>query len=98
MSKTKKSTQPPLLIGEYVHIEIEGMELENVYIIPRNALRDDSSIWLASNEDKLEIRVVKTLWRDTENVILREGLKPGDRLIVSDLAAPVTGMALRVAK
>jgi RND family efflux transporter MFP subunit len=95
-SNTGEDNQAPLLIGEYLHVDIEGRELENVYRIPRHALRDDSSLWIASNEDKLEIRQIKTLWRDTETVILREGLNQGDRLIVSDLAAPIEGMDLKV--
>ena len=98
MSKMKESTQPPLLIGEYLHVSIEGKSLENVYRIPRYALRDNSRIWIASDKDKLEIRDIKTLWRDTESVVIKEGLEPGDRLIVSDLAAPVDGMALQVAQ
>ncbi len=46
----------PLLIGEYVRMEIEGRQLKNVYRIPRTALRDNTRIWLVSNDGKLEIR------------------------------------------
>jgi RND family efflux transporter MFP subunit len=97
-SKSGEDNQPPLLIGEYVHTDIEGRALESVYRIPRHALRDNSNIWLVSDENKLEIREVKALWRDTETVLLREGLRPGDQLIVSDLAAPINGMDLKVAQ
>lgn len=96
--KAKEKYQLPLLIGEYVRIEIEGRELQNVYRIPRSALRDDSSIWIASDDGRLEIRSVKTLWRDAQTVLLREGLEPNSRLIVSDLAAPVHGMPVKIAK
>ena len=96
--KVKGKYQLPLLIGEYVRIEIEGRELQNVYRIPRSALRDDSSIWIASDDDKLEIRSVKTLWRDAQTVLLGEGLEPNSRLIVSNLAAPVNGMPVQIAE
>jgi multidrug efflux pump subunit AcrA (membrane-fusion protein) len=56
--KAKEKYQLPLLIGEYIRIEIEGRELQNAYRIPRSALRDDSNIWIASDEDRLEIRRV----------------------------------------
>jgi RND family efflux transporter MFP subunit len=88
---------PPLLIGEYVRMEIEGRQLKGVYRIPRAALRDNTRIWLASNEGKLEIRTVETLWRDAQTVLLTDGLQPGEQLIVSDLAKPVNGMPLQVA-
>lgn len=92
-----EKTHPPLLIGEYVRLEIEGRQLQNVYRIPRTALRDNASIWLVSDEDKLEIRTVETLWRDAQSVLLTGGLQPGERLIVSDLSKPVNGMPLQVA-
>jgi len=96
--KIKGKYQLPLLIGEYVRIEIEGRELQNVYRIPRSALRDDSNIWIASDDGRLEIRSVKTLWRDAQTVVLAEGLEPNSRLIVSDLAVPVNGMPVKVAE
>ncbi len=89
--------RPPLLIGEYVRLEIEGRWLQNVYRIPRTTLRDNTSIWLVSSEDKLEIRSVETLWRDAQTVLLTDGLQPDERLIVSDLSKPVDGMPLQVA-
>jgi RND family efflux transporter MFP subunit len=88
--------QPPLLIGEYVRVEIEGRQLKGVYRIPRTALRDDARIWIAAGQGKLEIRTVQTLWRDAQTVLLREGLQPEERLIVSDLPTPVQGMPLQI--
>jgi hypothetical protein len=38
------------------------------------------------------------LWRDAKTVLLREGLKPDDQLIVSDLPAPINGMPVQVNK
>ena len=96
--KTKEKYQLPLLIGEYVRIEIEGRKLQNVYRIPRSALRDGSNIWMATDDGRLEIRSVKTLWRDAQTVLLGEGLEPNSRLIVSDLAAPVNGMPVQIAE
>jgi RND family efflux transporter MFP subunit len=88
---------PPLLIGEYVRMEIEGRQLKNVYRIPRTALRDNTRIWLVSNDGKLEIRTIETLWRDAQSVLLTDGLQPGEQLIVSDLSKPMDGMPLQVA-
>jgi hypothetical protein len=90
--------QPALLIGEYVRIEIQGRELQNVFRIPRTALRDDSMIWVVNKDSNLDIRRVGTLWRDTKTVLLGEGLEPGDQLIVSDLPAPINGMPVQVDK
>jgi RND family efflux transporter MFP subunit len=91
-------SRPPLLIGEYVRSHIQGRELQNVFRVPRSALRDNTSLWIASKDGKLEIRSVQTLWRDAQTVLLREGIQPGDQLIVSELATPIDGMPLQVAE
>ncbi len=96
--KATEDNQLPLLIGEYVRIEIAGRQLQNVYRIPRAALRDDANLWIVSADGKLDIRKVEIVWRDARTVLLREGLEPGDRLIVSDLASPILGMPVQVAE
>jgi RND family efflux transporter MFP subunit len=94
-SKTA-SDRPPLLIGDYVRVEIEGRRLDGVFAVPRTVLRDNDTVWLVDDAGKLEIRKVTPVWRDAETVLLRDHLKAGDRLVVSDLSAPVEGMELRV--
>lgn len=94
--RTPDRDRPPLIIGEYVSLEIEGRQLENVYSIPREALRDNDSIWLAKDDGRLEIHDVNTVWRNAQIVLVRDGLKPGDRLIISNIPAPVDGMSVKV--
>ena len=96
--KTAGKSQLPLLIGEYVRIEIEGRQLQNVYRIPRAALRDDANLWVVSADGKLDIRKVEIIWRDAQTVLLREGLEPDDRLIVSELSSPIPGMPVQIAE
>lgn len=93
---SSNQNRTPLLIGEYVRVKILGRKLDNVFQIPRTALKDNSSIWIVGENQTLEIRKVRTVWRDADVVLLKDGLKPGERLIVSDLSAPVEGMAVRV--
>ena len=92
-----KQHRPPLLIGEYVRVKIQGRKLDNVFQIPRPALRDDSNVWIVGEKDTLEIRKVSPIWRDADIVLLGNELKSGERLVISDLAAPVAGMTIRVA-
>lgn len=94
--KSQEKKQPMLLIGEYVRVQIEGEELKNVYRIPRPALRNDTEVWIVDEENKLAIRSVKTIWRDEGSVVLQDGFRSGETLVVSDLAAPVAGMPVRV--
>jgi hypothetical protein len=86
----------PLLIGDYVRVEIHGRRIDGVYRIPRSALRDNTRVWVATDQDRLSIRTVAVAWRDAETVLVQRGVAPGERLIISDLPAPVAGMALRI--
>ena len=81
----------PLLLGEYVRADIDGRVLSEVFSIPRNALRENGQIWLAT-DSKLDIRTVNVLWRDAERVLLQNDVTDGEQLIISDLTAPINGM------
>lgn len=92
----KEREGQPLVIGEYVRVEIEGKELHDVFRIPRTALHNDREIWVATEEGILAIHPVEIVWRDKTHVLVRDGLQDGDLLIVSSLAVPVDGMAVRI--
>ena len=92
----QKTKRPPLLIGDYVRVEIEGHELKDVIKIPRTALRDNSNVWIASDDGHLLIRQVKVVWRYPEYVLLKDGFNENEQLIVSDLATPVEGMVVLI--
>ena len=94
--KLAGSRVPPLLIGEYVRVEIEGRKLEDVFVVPRTALRDNDTVWMFSEDSTLEIRKVSPIWRDAETVVLENEVQAGDRLVVSGLPAPVAGMKVRM--
>ena len=86
--------RPPMLLGEFVRVAIEGRPVASAFRIPRAALRDNASVWIAATDNTLGVRTVTALCRDKETVLVASGLSPGDRLIVSNLAAPARGMAL----
>lgn len=86
----------PMILGDYVTVHIQGRTLKSVIELPRTALRDDNTVWLYDNA-RLQIRPVTLSWKDDQRVYVQEGLTAGDRVIVSDLAIPVRGMALKLA-
>jgi RND family efflux transporter MFP subunit len=96
--KEKSTSAPPLLIDDYVRVEIEGSLLDDVFAIPRTALRDQDTIWLVDDNMALDIRQVFPIWRDANTVVIKDSLKAEDRLVVSDLPAPVQGMEVRLQK
>lgn len=91
------STQaPPLLIGSYVRLEIEGQTLSSVIPLRRNYLRDGSYVWIMNDQDIMEIRPVRIVFRDKDTVYISEGIRHGERIVTTDISAPVNGMRLRL--
>jgi len=88
--------ESPVLLNEYVRVEIAGASVESAYHIPRSALHDDRFVWIATPKGALEIREVDVVWRDATDVIVSGGLNDGERLILTNLSTPVNGMKLRV--
>lgn len=81
----------PILLGEYVRLEIEGTRLQNVIRLPRAALRENDTVWTVQNAT-LAIRPATVVWRDTHTVLVSDGLASGDTVVTSELATPIDGM------
>jgi RND family efflux transporter MFP subunit len=89
------SERKPMLLGDYVSVDIEGYTLEDVFNIPRIYLKDGNLVYTVDSDDRLRIKEISVVWQDVDSVVTR-GLETGDRLVVSDLPAAVEGMKVRV--
>lgn len=107
--KTNGERDLPLLIGSFVNVEIQGRELSDIVRIPREALhsiergatgqiRTINAVWIMNGEDRLAIREVEVDWRTENEVFIHNSLKPGDRLIVSNIPTPLEGMKLTLSQ
>jgi len=84
----------PLLLGAFVRVQIGGAALPDTTELPRVALVDDQTVWLAV-DGKLTRREVEVAWRGADTVLVR-GLRPGDAVVTTPLASPTEGMAVRI--
>ncbi len=85
----------PLLLGSYVNVYIDSGKLENVIAIPRTAFRDNNTLWIMKEDSVLDIREVDPVWKDKDNIYLDAGVRAGEKLVVTDISAPLQGMQLR---
>jgi hypothetical protein len=86
---------PAIPLGSYVRVEIAAGALEGVVRIPRHALRENDELWVADGKDRFQVRRGEVLWRQGEELAVRDVFERDDRLILSALVSPVPGMALR---
>lgn len=84
----------PLLLGDYVRVELPGRALSEVAIVSRRALHEGDTVWIADADDRLEIRPVEVHLRREADVIVTEGLHGGDRLVLDSIGVPLPGMRL----
>ena len=97
LPKPLETKPAPILLGEYVRLDIEGRRLDSVVRLPRAALRENDTVWTVRNAT-LDIRSVNVAWRDTETVLVQAGLEPGELVVTSDLATPIQDMPVTLAQ
>lgn len=94
----KKGEYSRVLLGSYVKVLISAGTVNNVYPVPRQALREGDVIWVTDRDNALKILPVNIVWRRKDDVLVTADLSDGDRLITSRLQSPLPGMKLQNAQ
>ena len=87
-----------ILLGSYVRLSITARTLDDVYAIPRYALRENNRVWVRDENAKLRIREVDIIWRRQDDVLVRGEFAAQDQLVTTHLASVVPGMPLETRK
>jgi len=82
----------PLQVGLYVQATIAGVEVEDVVVLPRNALRDGNRVLIVDAENQLRYRDVELLRLYRDEVLIKSGLERGDRVCTSVVQTAYDGM------
>ncbi len=91
---TRSNGTPPLLIGKFVNVEIDGVIPDQYFRVRRSALKPDAEVWVVRN-DVLNRVPVQVLQRSEDEVFLTGPLKEGQQVVVSGIQAAIDGMAVR---
>ena len=87
-----EETKPILPIGLFVEAEINGKQLEDIFMIPNSALTPNDELLFLNQDDALEIRKVSVLTKMKSHILVKEGMKAGERVVVSKLSIATNGM------
>jgi membrane fusion protein (multidrug efflux system) len=74
-----------LIPGQFIRAKVEGVMLSHVVSVPRKALMagpQGAFVWLVGADSKAQMRPVQVGRSFGNNVIVTDGLQPGDRYIV----------------
>jgi RND family efflux transporter MFP subunit len=91
----KDKSLPALTLGAFVSNHIPIKKLTNVARIERKLLRKNDTLWLMQNQ-KLTIKSLDVIFRDSEFVYVREGVSAGDQIVTTDLSRVIEGAELRL--
>jgi RND family efflux transporter MFP subunit len=90
--------KPPLAVGLFVTVDIQGRSLPNAAIIPRSAVHENNTVWVVDDDDQLHFRTVEIARMQGDEALIQAGLVDGERVIVTPLKAVTDGMAVRTAQ
>lgn len=91
-----KADKPPLSVGLFVSAEILGSTFDDVVVLPRIALRGKSQVYVVDAENRLRFREVEVLREVNDEVYIKGGLEPGERVCISPLETAIDAMPVRV--
>jgi RND family efflux transporter MFP subunit len=86
-----------LELGMFVEVLFAGEVLTGVIEIPRTSLRENSSVWVMDNDQKLRVKHVGIARLEKQSALINEGLQEGDMVILTALPGGIDGMKLRPA-
>lgn len=84
----------PLAVGLYVDAEIQGRQVDDAYVIPRDALRAGNKVFVVNDAGTLEIRQVIVAHSTATEAIVASGLAVGEQVVVSSIRNAIPGMSL----
>ena len=86
--------RPPLAPGLFVAVEIQGCTLPRTTVIPRAALHQGDVVWVVE-DDRLRFRKVEVARIEGDTALIKNGLRDGEKVVLSALKAPTENMAVR---
>lgn len=93
--RAENSDRPALMIGSFVETDIKAKELNDVFRLERDYIRQDETVWVME-EGKLQIRDVDITFRDAKYAYIESGLSDGDRVVTTNLSTVSDGAPLRL--
>lgn len=84
----------PLAPGLFVTATVDGSAITESVVLPRTALRGKDTVYVARDDNTLEVRPVKVAFSERERVVLFSGLTEGERAITSPVRGAADGMKI----
>ena len=86
---------PPLLVGKYVEVEINGLERDDYYLVPRAALQSGNEVWIVRDGGTVHIVPVQVLQRTGDSAYVTGDLENGQAAVTGGIRFTTEGMRVQ---
>jgi len=84
----------PLAPGMFVTVRLEGAASETLVAAPRSALKRNEFVYVVRQDNTIDIRQLRPAQTTADEVLFRDGVADGERVVVSVLSSPRQGMSV----
>ena len=89
--------RPPLLLGTYASVDIQGVAREAYAVLPRMALRDGEAVYVVEHDTLLVVRPAVVLQEIGGDVFVSADIAAGEPVVVSPMSIVTDSMVVEVA-
>ena len=89
------ANRPRLLIGSFVEAMVSGKMIDDVYTLPRHALRSNNRVATVDSDQRLKLLDVDYTHEDQANYYVNAGLEGQVEVVTSGMGIMVDGMKLK---
>jgi RND family efflux transporter MFP subunit len=87
--------RPRLLVGSFVEAMVSGKMIDDVYTLPRHALRSNNRVATVDSDQRLKLLAVDYTYEDHANYYVNAGLEGQVEVVTSGMGIMVDGMKLK---
>jgi RND family efflux transporter MFP subunit len=85
--------RPPLLRDTFVEVELSSEPIKQQIVVPWSSVHD-GTVYVVNKDSRLEMHKVEVNFSQQGYAVIAKGLKPGERIVTSDLITATEGMLL----
>lgn len=93
----EEGRRPPLLLGTYATVDIQGAAREAYAVLPRMALRDGDVVYVVEQDTLLVVRPAELLQAIGAEVFVSADIGPGEPVVVNPMNIVTDSMVVQVA-
>lgn len=92
-AKAEPGKRPPLYRNTFVEVELNAPPMAGQIVVPLSTLHN-GQLYVVDEDSRLDIRKIEVAFVQGNYAVLKKGVKPGERIVTSDLTSAIKGMLL----